>query len=155
MNPIISNYLNLNQVRPGDVIIARNKGIAVLDHHIYYWGVYQNQHFCIGNFRNEGVVWVPEHRILQLIGRYHPAAILRFQGDEYQRQVSLGRAANLVGNRTYHLWDYNCQHFSSEAQYGVPRSYQVDQASNLLKATGIVAGVALTLTLIARAGKSR
>lgn len=65
--------------------------------------------------------------------------IEKFNGTNYQRKIAVQKALNKLG-QSYHLIDYNCQHFANEIQYNHIKSDQVD---GLFEGLKVAAGVAI------------
>jgi len=123
----MNNLVDFYQLKPGDRIVTPLFQTQVSKHHIIYAG------------RDEvGRDWFIENRVfhgVRLFGleEFQTIAkaisrIERFPGNEFQREMAVRRAMNLIG-KSYNLVSYNCEHFANEVQCGVAKSDQVATAA--------------------------
>lgn len=137
INPMNQKILQLGLL-PADRIVVSKSGLRIVLHHALYLG------------RNHlGVDLVAENKIgfgVRLITAddffkdvTEVTRIEKFNGTNYQRKIAVQKALNKLG-RSYHLIDYNCQHFANEIQYNRIKSDQVD---GLFEGLKVAAGVAV------------
>lgn len=147
---MISTIVLVNDLRPADVIIARRKGINLVDHYVVYMGHDDSGHWFMANLLGRGVQWYNEDKVSELIDRYTPTEVAYFEGTENERTNALQRAARSVG-RSYNLLTFNCEHFANWVQYGESYSDQVETAKQIGKT---VAGVALLIIAVRALAKN-
>jgi len=125
---MIRNLIYQNQLQSADVVVARKKsGIGrILTHYIVYLGDGK----FIGNL-SRGVKIIPNHELIELLQKYEPIKIRRFNGTDYQREQAILRAYSKEGQR-YSLINFNCEHFANWVQFGKETSSQVTFATMAL-----------------------
>lgn len=123
-----NNLSNLATLHPGDVIVAKKRtGFwRILDHYIVYVG---NSVF-IGNLTS-GVKILPHSELKELMKKYEPVRVRRFQGTVQQRHAALKRAYSRLGQQ-YGGLSFNCEHFANWVQTGKEKSDQVTNGFLLL-----------------------
>lgn len=140
----IDKFVQENNLKKGDVVIARRNMLGILDHYIVYLGVDDwGQHQFIANLAPE-VRYLSEEEIEFLLKDYTPYRIRRFEGSDWERFQAEDRAIGQLGKQ-YDLIDQNCEHFANYVQKGKAYSQQTKNAKNA--ALGI-AGLALLAVLL-------
>ncbi|MFY0644487.1 MAG: lecithin retinol acyltransferase family protein [Bacteroidia bacterium] len=135
-----TNHL-IKNLRQGDVVQARRKGVNLINHFIYYAGVNKSgEPVFIGNLINGGVQYLKPSKLKELLTEYRFDQVRRFTGTQNQREDSVRRAISQIG-RPYNLLTYNCENFVNYAQFGMPSSPQVSKSLNLLIGLVLITGI--------------
>jgi len=136
----VRRFLAEYQIMPADGIVARKRGLNLLDHYIVYLGVENEINFFITNLEKEGVKVIDEYEVIDLLNRFQPINILKFTGNEYERKNAVNRALSQIG-KPYSLISNNCEHLSNYIQSGSRKSSQIGFFSSLLILGLIVLGI--------------
>ena len=124
MNREVRKFIIENNLQPADAIIAKKIGYRVFDHYIIYVGYDYSHHWFMANSKSEGVRYYNENEVVELVKKFEPVRIEKFEGNDFQRQEAAERAASLQG-KPYSLFGSNCEHFANYVQYGVKESRQL------------------------------
>ena len=121
----VEEFVQLNRLKPADVIISKKIGWNLLDHTIFYLGQdrYTLEHLFSGNMTG-GIRVLTESELRELLLDYKPVRIKRFVGNGNQRKQAVKRALSRLGENNYNLIFNNCQHYTSYSQKGKSHSPQ-------------------------------
>lgn len=149
----LNKFIQLNNIRPADVIIAQHRRLALVDHYVIYLGCdWQYGHIFIANFIRGGVRILTPGDLALLLRKYEPVGIRRYAGNDWQRQQAVQRALSRADEDAYNLILNNCEHFANWVQTGEHKSQQVDDAVKGFALGGLIAAFA---GLIILAGRSK
>lgn len=122
-------FAQINNLASGDVLIGPKSQFEIVDHYSIYHGKdYFGRDLYMDNNVSEGVRYMYEEQFLQ----NNPSATLkirRLEGNNGQRQQAMQRAESLHG-KSYHLTQFNCEHFANYVQYNTAFSTQVSKSGN-------------------------
>jgi len=138
----LNQFVIQNNLKPADAIVLRKKFIGMLDHYAIYLGnnTQSGKPEFVANF-TKGVQIMPEKDILEQLQTYEPERIDRFQGTTFQRRSAIERAWSRIGEKAYHFFGNNCEHFKNWVQYGEAISEQVNTAGNISSVVGVGATI--------------
>lgn len=121
----MNKYVYQHRLRPGDEIVLPKSAFNLVQHYAVYLGE-----------DNAGTSWIVENKQghgvkLTKADDFFPAGgsvtrINRFTGSALEREALVKKALDSVG-RSYHLINFNCEHFSTELRSGRARSRQVEK----------------------------
>jgi len=133
-------YASIYNLQPADRIVTPLFKTEITQHHAIYLGFNElGQELIAENHINDGVRIITA---VQFLGENPKLTrIQKFQGNSFQRNLAVNKAASLIGT-TYDLFHYNCEHYAEEIQYGIARSKQVN---NFLMGIGILTGLFLLI----------
>lgn len=139
----LNQFVQENNLRPGDAVVVKKNNIGLLDHYLIYLGQWHGEHKFIANyFSGTKILGYPE--ISNFSQKYDPTRIRRFLGNEIQRKVAVDRALSRRDQQSYHLILNNCEHYANYVQYGTDYSQQ-----------SAVFGTGMTVTGLAVAASSK
>lgn len=136
----LNDFVNINQLKQADAIILRKKVLGMVDHYAIFLGYRNNYPLFVANYR-DGVQEVSEKDMIEVLAKYNPEEIERFNGSEFERQEAVKRGFSRLGERAYNYITNNCEHFKNWVHFGENRSEQVKEAGNLLAGTGVLLGI--------------
>jgi len=119
-----SNIEKAYSLRPGDVLVRNKSFLGVIDH----YGLYVGNGQIIDNHPARGVSIIGLSSFLN--GR-KLKQIKRFEGNSYKRNQVINKAHSMIG-MNYHLTQFNCEHFVTEAWGAGRQSRQVSAAGLLI-----------------------
>lgn len=127
-------------LKPGDEIVLPKSNFLIINHHALYVGFDKKGiEWIIENNANSGVRLIPAP---QFFCSYPFIKIINiFKGTPLEKQKLLKKALASVG-KSYDMFFYNCEHFTSEILTGRPISKQIE---NLKEGLQFAAGVTLVL----------
>ena len=130
-------------LKPGDEIVLPKSNFQIINHHALYAG-----------FDEKGVEWIIENnassgvRLIQATQFFlnYPfiKTINRFKGSVVEREKLLRKALASV-SKSYDVFFYNCEHFTSDMLTGRPASKQIE---NLKEGLQFAAGFTLFVGLL-------
>lgn len=132
----LNQFVAVNEILPGDAVIAKKKTIGFLDHYIIYLGIQDGEHKFIANYTN-GVRILSYKELWEFSADYSPKRIRRFMGNEVQRRAAVARALSLQDQNSYHLILNNCEHYANYVQHGKLYSQQTKVFGVGMAATGL------------------
>ncbi len=117
------NIFNLGSIKPGDRLVLPKSDLGFVQHHVIYIGndAYGNRLYVENNI-GKGVQIVNENYLFRDV--YHITRIEPFLGNDFQRNIAIMRAKQLIGTR-YNIMNFNCEHYANTVQYNKPYSKQV------------------------------
>ena len=150
INMLMKKNIAVLNLAPGDRIIIPKSEFRLVQHH----GIYLGRN-------NKGIDLVAENKIAcgvriislnEFIGNVNLITrIERFEGNNYERRKLVERIVSKLG-QSYHLFDYNCQHFANDMLKNKIKSEQVD---NLFEGLKIIASGLLTIGFLNAIAGSR
>ncbi len=144
----INQYIQQNNILPGDAIVVRKNNIGLLDHYLIYLGWYYGEHKFIANYFG-GTKILTYGEVYNFSLAYRPSRIRRFKGNNIQRKAAVERALSRKDQNSYHLILNNCEHYANYVQEGKDYSQQ----TTLFGAGIAVSGLALTASSKNNIGK--
>lgn len=127
-------------LKPGDEIVLPKSMLQIVNHHAMYMG-----------FDQKGIEWIIENnaesgvRLIQASQFFcnYPfiKTVNRFKGTILEREKLLRNALASVG-KSYDVFFYNCEHFTSEILTGRPFSKQIE---NIKEGIQVAAGITLVI----------
>lgn len=134
---VINNFVKINNLLPADALIVKKEPLKLLDHYIIYLGNLDGQHLFMANY-TKGTRILTNTELVEFSQEFTPKRILRFQGNDMQRDVAVRRALSRKDQSSYHLILNNCQHFSTYVQSGKHQSGQTQAFGTSLVFTGLI-----------------
>ena len=142
VNTAIQQY----NIEPMDVVVIRRTKGAIVDHYAIFLGYDLNngEPVFIANYpspsSSKTVQLISWEDMLYYGSQMDLSRVRSFEGTEEERQVALGRAWNMIGQKKYSLIFNNCEHLANYVQYGNAYSQQTRIASgSVLAASTVVA----------------
>lgn len=127
-------------LKPGDEILLPKSNFQIVNHHALYMG-----------FDEQGTEWIIENnassgvRLIQASQFFcsYPfiKTINKFNGTSAEREKVLRKSLSSVG-KSYDVFFYNCEHFTTEMLTGRPFSKQIEDIKGGLQ---VAAGITLIL----------
>lgn len=145
-----STFARSNGLGSGDVLFGPKSNIGIVQHFIVYVGTdSMGNDLYMDNNVKEGVRYMYESQMLQE-NPYQTLQIRRLQTDYNGRQQAMLRAQSLHG-KSYHVTEFNCEHFANYVQYNVPYSEQVQKSEKgFLMAASLIGLIALVGGILGR-----
>lgn len=140
----LNQYIQQNNLQPGDAVVVKKENIGLLDHYLIYLGQHSGEHKFIANYFG-GTRILHYAELVDFSTRYSPRRIRRFIGNDLQRQAAVARALSRKDQKSYHLILNNCEHYANYVQSGKNSSQQT---------TAFGAGMAVTGLAVAASSKS-
>lgn len=140
----VSQFVEINNLKPGDAVVVKKDGIGLLDHYLIYLGEHIGEHKFIANY-TRGTRILSYNQLFDFAREYSPRRIRRFLGNEVQRHAAVVRALSRRDQNSYHLLLNNCEHFANFTQKGKAYSQQT---------TTFGAGMTFTGLAVAASAKS-
>jgi len=132
----LNQYVELNNLKPGDAIVVKKDNIGLLDHYLIYLGIQFGEYKFIANYFG-GTRILTYNELSDFSGRYSPTRIRRFVGNDVQRQAAVARALSRRDQQSYHLILNNCEHYANFVQHGTPSSQQTSVFGTGMAVTGL------------------
>lgn len=134
-----------HSLQPLDVVVLRNATGAILDHYMIFLGYDEmnNEPMFIANYPS-----VYKNKTVQLVSwadmnhygqKMNLSRVRTFNGNDYQRELALGRALSCLQKRSYSFIFNNCEHFANYVQCGNAYSQQTRNVSASLLALSLFA----------------
>lgn len=134
----MKNIYYLSNLKPGDRLVLPKSNLGLVQHHAIYIGkdMYGNRQY-VENYIGKGVQLINEHHLFR--DGYKVTRIEPFVGNDFQRNVAVRRAKQLIGT-PYDLVNFNCEHYANTVQHNKSYSKQVGN--------GLIAALALAVISI-------
>lgn len=137
----LDQFVSANNLQPADAIVVKKEPLRLLDHYIIYLGKHYGEHLFIANY-TRGTRILTQNELDKFSYEFTPKQIIRFTGNEIQRNSAVQRALSHRDQSSYHLILNNCQHFSTYVQTGKSSSSQTQAFGKSLIATGLITAAA-------------
>jgi hypothetical protein len=122
----MNKYVNQYNLRTGDEIIVPKSTFNIIQHHALYLGIDENgTAWIIENVINIGVRLISTDDFFKINPTINE--IRTYHGSQQDRHKLIERALNKVGT-AYDLFNYNCQHFTSDLLRDEAESKQVQKS---------------------------
>lgn len=131
----VNDFINRNNIKPADAIVAKKLHVGLLKHYIIYLGFIEGDHRFMANYM-KGVQLISSSDLPGLLGTYGPVALNRFTGNELERNQALQRAWSRRGEQEYDLILNNCEHYMNFVHKGKAKSDQVNDFGTGLLVAG-------------------
>lgn len=141
----------LGTLQLGDRIVVPKSKLDLVQHHAIYFGFNKNQHWFIENKEGFGVRVVTAE--VFFVGVEKVTRITKFNPRINYTRNHLRDYALSKRGKSYHLWNYNCEHFANDVQHGFAKSTQAETGKGLA-AIGIIALVIAGLATLGENKKS-
>lgn len=142
----VNTAIQQHNIEQMDVVVIRKIKGAFVDHYAIFLGYDLNNEepVFIANYPstsgNKTVQLIPWEDILYYGSQMDLSRVRPFEGTEKERQVALGRACDMIGQKKYSLVFNNCEHFANYVQCGKAYSQQTRITSgSVLAASTVVA----------------
>jgi hypothetical protein len=146
----LNQFIEQNNIQPGDAVVAKKDNIGLLDHYLIYLGQnYHSEHIFMANYF-QGTRILSYEELNWFSQSFSPTRIRRFKGNDLQRNAAVQRALSRKDQDSYHLLLNNCEHFVTYAQEGKAHSQQ----TNVFGAGMAVTGLAVAASSKNDVGKS-
>lgn len=133
----LDDFVSTYGLLPADAMVVKKEPFRLLDHYIIYLGKYSGRHTLIANYV-KGTRILSDQEIAAFSQEFSPDRIVRFRGNDIQRNAAVRRALSRKDQISYHLILNNCEHYSSYVQTGTPYSRQTKTFGTGLVFTGLI-----------------
>ena len=82
----VTQFVEINSLKPGDAVVVKKDGIGLLDHYLIYLGEHIGEHKFIANYLR-GTRILSYGQLFNFSQEYSPSRIRRFVGNDIQRRV--------------------------------------------------------------------
>jgi hypothetical protein len=121
MNHSIEQY----NLQLADVLAVIKRENPLIKHYAVYIKM-KGKFYIIANMV-EGVQRIEQEQFDTFLDEYEVIKIIPFEGTERQREIAVAKAVNSLGEKKYHIFYNNCEHFANWVQRGAFYSLQVIQ----------------------------
>ena len=132
----LDQFIQQNNIKPGDAVVAKKDVIGLLDHYLIYLGYYHGEHKFMANYL-KGTRILTYGELNNYSSSLSPTRIRRFIGTQIQRNAVVERALSRKDQNSYHLILNNCEHFVTYAQEGKAYSQQTNVFGAGMAVTGL------------------
>jgi len=117
-------YNTLKTLKVGDRVVVPKSGVELIQHHTIFLG-YQNRQFLfIENKEGLGVRVTDSETLFRDVT--YITRVIRFKPTWGYSRADLFNYALSKKGRSYHLFNYNCEHFANEVQHKARTSKQTE-----------------------------
>ena len=110
----IKKYIEKNNLKPLDVIVAKKRTFGVFNHYLIFLGYDKNDddYVFTGNFYGKGILLIKSSSLIDnYLKRYKPISIKRYSGSSIDIKKINARIHNYK-YKPYNLFFNNCKHFA-------------------------------------------
>jgi hypothetical protein len=133
---LMKKNIAMLDLAPGDRIVIPKSEFRIVQHHGIYLGKSNRGVDLVAeNKMGFGVRIIPAAKFFENVKQI--TKVVKFKGTSYERRKLVERIVSKVGH-SYHLINYNCQHFANDVLNNEIKSEQVDSLFEHLKIAAVL-----------------